>query len=132
MTSERSISGKRHLVFRRPILVAVVSASALFVGYVAYAEVSARRKAETFCLDTPNGSSIEHLNERAAAAGAVDLNNPATWKGGAEREIRWVHLPGGNEGLPVTFLGFAAQTTHYCAITARDGIVAYSEVKHLD
>jgi hypothetical protein len=117
---------------RGPILAAVGFVAALFIGYVAYVEVSARGRAEEFCLNTANGSSVEGLTVRAEAAGAADLNNPATWDGGVKQEIRWVRLPGGNEGLPVTFLGFAAHTKHYCAVTARDGIVAFSVVDHLD
>lgn len=127
----RQTPGKLFLGLRSPVLV-VVLLVAPFIGYVVHAESSAVRKAEAFCRDTVNGSPVDRLKERAALAGAVDLNNPAAWGSAAANEIRWVRLPGGNEGLPVTFLGSAAHTKHYCLITARDGIVAYSEVKHLD
>ena len=107
----------------------------IFVGNILFVEISAFTRASAFCRNTPVGSSAEHLSERALAVGAVDLNDPATWVGKVQREVRWVGSPNGSYWLPVTFLGFdysEGPTRHYCAIAARNGVVVSKEVQHLD
>jgi hypothetical protein len=116
----------------RSAVISVVLVAPVYFGYVYYRELPATKKAQAFCRDTDIGSPIERLNERAAAAGAVDLNNSEDWDNVGKHEIRWVRPGDGTEGLPVTFLGFEARTMRVCSITARGGVVISRVVSHLD
>jgi hypothetical protein len=116
----------------RSAILSVVLVATLYFGYVYYRELPATKMAQAFCRDTDIGSSIESLNDRAAAAGAVDLNNSADWNKVGKHEIRWVRPGDGTEGLPVTFLGLEARTMHVCSITDRGGVVISTVVSHLD
>jgi hypothetical protein len=128
-------TSRKPLLTLRRLALAAALVPGLFLGYALYVEAAAVTKAAAFCLNTAVGSSVDNLGERALAAGAVDLNNQATWKRSAEQGIRWVRHPNGSQGLPVTFLGFdysEGPTRHYCAITARNGVVLSTMVQHLD
>jgi hypothetical protein len=100
-------------------LLALVLVIGLLLGYAAFAERSASRKADDFCQAVLPGSTTSRLLDSATAHGADT------------RQTRW-YTAQGQDHLPVTFTGFTPLSRHICFVTAAQGRVVSGRLVYLD
>jgi hypothetical protein len=98
----------------------LVIVGGVLIGYAAFAERSATRRADSLCSIIKRGALTAGIREQAISLGAE------------ERGARWVTDPHGEERLVAIFPGFTPISRHICNVTAKDGHVTQTEVTYLD
>ena len=85
--------------------------------YLATSEMSAKKKAESFCDSVRIGDGTSDLREKGIASGA------------RSKDTNWLELGGSSRQIEITYTGFYPGSDFICQIREKNGVVISGRVR---